>query len=411
MATNPTTPYPPVAASPGVFYDPSVPANWGATKPTNVEQALDQIAAAGGSINPTLQAAYNGGASVVEAAGVVIAFSNNAANNAGVLTLTKNPVGAQSGSLLTLTMGATTTGAGATFSMTAGSTGPAISLSGGTSLFYESTDGSTSALSGAATGRLRYNNTTGAFEASVKGGAYAALGGGTTGVVGWPNAVWSTGGTFSLVNPELLGPSDNNFYISTGGAGGSFQDLVLSSLGSTGDIDLLCAATAEISLQSAGQVRIQGGGTDRLTVFQTGSVSIKAGGAGLFASAVTKTLSNTTNTTTTFALLSTISNSSIGGQVFFTVEANDGTNWNSTSGFFQFAAVNQAGTTSVFAGTIAAFPGTICNSGTLVLASAATTSGTSLALQITPNWTTIVPTTVRITYTIMAFGTTTVTPQ
>lgn len=44
--------------------------------------------------------------------------------------------------------------------------------------------------------------------------SYQAAGGGTTGVTGWPNAAWSTGGTFSTTAPELLGPTDANMFIS-----------------------------------------------------------------------------------------------------------------------------------------------------------------------------------------------------
>lgn len=42
----------------------------------------------------------------------------------------------------------------------------------GTALFYESNDGQTAPVSGAATGRLRYNNVTGTWQQSVQGGAY-----------------------------------------------------------------------------------------------------------------------------------------------------------------------------------------------------------------------------------------------
>jgi len=52
-------------------------------------------------------------------------------------------------------------------------------LSGATTQHLESADGSTAAVSGAATGRLRYNNTAGKWQTSVQGGAYADLGGGS----------------------------------------------------------------------------------------------------------------------------------------------------------------------------------------------------------------------------------------
>jgi hypothetical protein len=45
----------------------------------------------------------------------------------------------------------------------------------GTELFIESNDGSTAPLSGAATGRQRYNNTTGRWQQSAQGGAYRTI--------------------------------------------------------------------------------------------------------------------------------------------------------------------------------------------------------------------------------------------
>lgn len=55
-----------------------------------------------------------------------------------------------------------------------------VQLSGGTALFFASADGITAPVAPAGTGRLRYNDTTKAWQASVDGGAYAALGGAAT---------------------------------------------------------------------------------------------------------------------------------------------------------------------------------------------------------------------------------------
>ena len=57
----------------------------------------------------TLDDAYNAGISITVDAGAV-ALTNNAANNLGVLTIGKTPVGAQSGDLLTITAGANASG-------------------------------------------------------------------------------------------------------------------------------------------------------------------------------------------------------------------------------------------------------------------------------------------------------------
>ena len=78
---------------------------------TKASPTWGQIAAGG----VTLDGAYDyGGAGAGKAVTVdsgAIALTNNAANNNGVLTLEKSPVGAQSGNLLTLTMGAQASGA------------------------------------------------------------------------------------------------------------------------------------------------------------------------------------------------------------------------------------------------------------------------------------------------------------
>ena len=50
-----------------------------------------------------------------------------------------------------------------------------VLLSGGTELFYESNDGSTAPVSGAATGRLRYNNSTGTWQVSTQTSPYRDL--------------------------------------------------------------------------------------------------------------------------------------------------------------------------------------------------------------------------------------------
>jgi len=97
----------------------------------------------------------------------------------------------------------------------------AILMSGATAQYLESTDGSTAAVSGATTGRIRYNNGTSRWEQSVQGGAYAAFGGtGTVTASGPPVAgqvaVWtsatditgSTGLIFSTANNSLgIGPA------------------------------------------------------------------------------------------------------------------------------------------------------------------------------------------------------------
>ena len=137
-----------------------------------------QVSQNGGAYVPlstgidSLQAAYGAGNTISTTAALPIAFSN-AVDATDLLTLTRAFAGAGSGA--SVSMGATTTGAGYSASMVAGSTGAAMSWSGGTSLFLESSDGSTAAVSGAATGRLRYDNTTGTWQVSTQGGAYSSI--------------------------------------------------------------------------------------------------------------------------------------------------------------------------------------------------------------------------------------------
>ena len=52
---------------------------------------------------------------------------------------------------------------------------PSVLLSGGTALFYESNDGSTAPVSGVATGRIRYNDTSGTWQVSTQTSAYVNI--------------------------------------------------------------------------------------------------------------------------------------------------------------------------------------------------------------------------------------------
>lgn len=76
----------------------------------------------------TLQTAYNGGATIATTGSTPVAISSTAADNDSVLTVIKNPVGAQLGSALTLDMGATTTGYALTINVNGGNSGGGINL-------------------------------------------------------------------------------------------------------------------------------------------------------------------------------------------------------------------------------------------------------------------------------------------
>jgi hypothetical protein len=99
----------------------------------------------------------------------------------------------------------------------------------------------------------------------------------------------------------------------------------------------------------------------------------------------------------------------VGCTVFYTVRATDGTDLQSASGCFTAAAVNKAGTTTANA-SAASVTANIASSGTLDVTAGATTSGTSLALQFTADSSLSSPT-VTVEYTVVADGTTTISPQ
>jgi len=93
-----------------------------------------QVSSSGGAYTTlptsaaTLQSAYNAGATIATSGAVPIAFSDTAADNADVLTVTKNPAGAQSGNGVSVSMGATTTGTGVSITSTAGATGAPLNI-------------------------------------------------------------------------------------------------------------------------------------------------------------------------------------------------------------------------------------------------------------------------------------------
>jgi hypothetical protein len=114
---------------------------------------------------------------------------------------------------------------------------PSVLLSGGTALFYESNDGSTAPVSGAATGRLRYNNGTAQWEASVQGGAYSALGGAATSIPIADN----TSNAFRVF--ETVG-GDN--YITANTTNG-FESIVLGNAVTNPTINFLGSGTVTVT--------------------------------------------------------------------------------------------------------------------------------------------------------------------
>ena len=100
-----------------------------------------------------------------------------------------------------------------------------VLLSGGTALFYESGDGVTAPVSGAATGRIRYNNTgSGNWQISVQGGAFANLVTGTG-----PESPWTTTG--AVIHPDTL-----------------TQEVSIGTASSFGKLTLVGDATGQVTM-------------------------------------------------------------------------------------------------------------------------------------------------------------------
>lgn len=129
----------------------------------------------------------------------------------------------------------------------------------------------------------------------------------------------------------------------------------------------------------------------------------------LHTGAVKSNLSLVSSTAQVFAKLSTIANSSIAALVLVNVEANDGTNWDSSVVAFLVVAVNKAGV--ITTGFFQLGTQTAVTSGTLAATATVGTTGTDVNLQVTPTWTVIAPTLVRASYAVMPLGPTQVTPQ
>jgi hypothetical protein len=126
----------------------------------------------------------------------------------------------------------------------------------------------------------------------------------------------------------------------------------------------------------------------------------------------TLSLSTTSNTTTTFATATAaVSNSAVGCTVSYLIEAIQGsTAVNSVQGMVTFIANNTNGTVATVAAPTAFGTTPLIGSGSLTIAFAATVSGTTMNMRVTPSWGTIVPTVVRITYQILSNGQTTISP-
>lgn len=138
------------------------------------------------------------------------------------------------------------------------------------------------------------------------------------------------------------------------------------------------------------------------SVAQTVSDAIVAGQS--------KTLSNTSATTTALASISVPSNSGGGCSGFITVVASDGTNFDSETQSFNVSYVNKATVLTIGAPAITASTAA-SNSGSTTIGITATAGTNAVLINVTPVFTTIVPTTVTSYIELLNHGTGNVTIQ
>lgn len=116
---------------------------------------------------------------------------------------------------------------------------------GGTAHFIAWGNGTTAGVSAAGTGRIRYNDTTKTFQASVDGGAYADIGGGGGAPANAQYLVLAADGT--LTNERVFTPS-TGVTVVDGGAGGNYTVTVDLSTGVSGGQDAIGGTAAADSL-------------------------------------------------------------------------------------------------------------------------------------------------------------------
>lgn len=89
---------------------------------------------------------------------------------------------------------------------------PSVSLSGGTALFFDSANGITAPLSAVGHGRIRYNDTTKAWQMSMDGGLYQTIGSGAPGADAWVSTGNAFGGDaiFGLLDNHVIQIKVNN---------------------------------------------------------------------------------------------------------------------------------------------------------------------------------------------------------
>ena len=365
--------------------------------------------AVGFNILVTSTSAVAGGPVVIQAG-----TSTHSASAGGALTLTGGTsstgnggavninggtvsgAGAGNGGAVTILAGAASnSGNGGDVNITAGQAGSTAGNSGSVNLI-----GGASVDGGGTGGNITFTGTT-ATGVGVGGNITGVCGtggstsgnGGAVSFTGGAGQVVGAGGGFTFLGGQGKGASQAGGSVSfTSGASvnstpGSFSFLGGLSAGSNQNASDFTMATG----------RGSGSGTLGKTYIQGNAAGTAAGTTGqtrvnrLIINGSVTSLSS--GVAATIATITNASNSGAGGQVFYTVEASDGTDFQNTSGMFNFSLVNKA--TVVTSNISNVIESSAVSAGTLV--NVFSFSGASLQLTTT---TSLIATTLRITYSI-----------
>lgn len=336
------------------------------------------------SATVSLQTAYNGGNTIAEAGGLAVAISSTTADNGNVLTVTKNPAGAQSGSVMTVTAGANTTGTA--LLVTQSGSGAGISIAGG-----------------------------------AGSGALLTFAAGATS------------------NQQIVGPSDKALSVSSGTSqsitvsglnGATFQEgnsagrLAISNLTSGGGFSLIggtdgtgapatcqvLAGTSTVNGTSGANLVIAGGRANQASD-SGGSVSLQTAITGTGTTLVDRVKPNAvakslTNNTLTTLLTATIASDDVSAfKLSYQVRVSDSTGHHNQveSGIVQFAAANNNGTVAAPIVSVCGVPARYLESGTLTVTWDVTQSGATGSIRVNVN-SSLTATTETVTYTILNDG-------
>lgn len=188
-----------------------------------------------------------------------------------------------------------------------------------------------------------------------------------------------------------------------GGITGDGADVIISSgnggatSGNSGDINI---SVGSVTSGNAGSLSLASGvGTT------PGNLSLRTAAQGSAAvvdrcliNAVSKALVNTTATSIFTAAVA--SNTMIGGSVNLTVRANDANDYQATTVFFTYAAVNDAGTVTSQVTLNGSNTATIASTGTLTVTASAVNGAGIITIQITAT-SSLTPTTLDATYQVI----------